>query len=112
MGLLAKFGFEGKDGEPARLEFAGFVGNSGGWIAFGAWADGLNPKKYERVVEIWEHSSVGDLDGFERELSAALKKEGKGLDDAGREVATALLNIVKQRGDAEALGIFDEFVEA
>lgn len=112
MGLLAKFGYDLKDKKPSRWEFAGFVGNSGGWIAFGSWVDGLSEKKYPSVVCLWEHSGIGKIDAFAEQLETALDEDGNGLDDAGREVATALLNIARQRGDADALGVFDEFVEA
>lgn len=108
MGLVAKFSIPDVHTGP---QFAGFVGNAGGWTRFGAWADELSLEEYGEIVRLWEHSYVSAMDDLESQLRRGLANDAKPLQPAGREVAESLLDILKDRGKAEVIIICDEYAE-
>lgn len=81
-----------------------------GWGEFSRWADGLDEGAFPEVVHLAEHGWEQELEALERQLGKALQGDVPDTDVAA--TGKALLEIVGQRGEAEALVISDGMTPA
>ena len=80
---------------------AGSITDRDGWVAFGAWADGLEPDDNQAILHLWENGWEDDLESLEEQLAKALSSDPPDIPGV-EEVVEELLDALEGRAEKDS----------